>query len=114
MTIYAKEAVAVWKSGTAFDITAGSGATMVTDGDAKVGMSPMEVMLAALIGCTGADVAEILDQQGIAVRAGHHCAQPFMEQMNIPGTVRVSLAPYNTLSEIRTFLNGLKKVEELL
>jgi len=59
-TVYAKEAVAVWKSGTAFDITAGSGATMVSDGDAKVGMSPMEMVLAALIGCTGADVIEIL------------------------------------------------------
>jgi putative redox protein len=60
MTIYAKEAVAVWKSGTAFDITAGSGATVVTDGDAQVGISPMEMVLAALIGCTGADVIEIL------------------------------------------------------
>jgi len=60
MTIYAKEAVAVWKGGTAFDITTGSGDTVVTDGDAQVGMSPMEMVLAALIGCTGADVTEIL------------------------------------------------------
>ena len=63
MTIYAKEAVAVWKSGTAFDITAGSGATVVTDGDAKLGISPMELVLAALIGCTGADVIEILHKK---------------------------------------------------
>src|SRR5258708_23062650 len=60
MTIYAKEAVAVWKSGTAFDVTMGSGATLVTDGDAQVGISPMELVLAALVGCTGADVIEIL------------------------------------------------------
>jgi putative redox protein len=60
MSVYAKEAVAVWKSGTAFDITAGSGATMVSDGDAQAGMSPMEMLLAALIGCTGADVIDIL------------------------------------------------------
>ena len=59
-TIYAKEAVAVWKGGTAYDVTTGSGATVVTDGDAQVGMSPMEMVLAALIGCTGADVIEIL------------------------------------------------------
>jgi len=59
-TVYAKEAVAVWKAGTAFEITAGSGATMVSDGDAKVGMSPMEMLLGALVGCTGADVIEIL------------------------------------------------------
>jgi putative redox protein len=60
MTVYAKEAVAVWKSGTAFDITAGSGAAVVSDGDAKVGMSPMEMVLAALVGCAGADVIDIL------------------------------------------------------
>jgi len=59
-TVYAKEAVAVWKAGTAFEITAGSGATMVSDGDANVGMSPMEMLLGALVGCTGADVIEIL------------------------------------------------------
>jgi putative redox protein len=59
-TVYAIEAVAVWKSGTIFDITAGSGATVVSDGDAKVGMSPMEMVLGALVGCTGADVIEIL------------------------------------------------------
>jgi putative redox protein len=58
--VYTKEAVAVWKSGMAFDITAGSGATMVSDGDAKVGMSPMEMVLAALVGCAGADVIDIL------------------------------------------------------
>ena len=60
MTIYAKEGVAVWKSGTAFDVRMGSGATLVTDGDAKEGISPMELVLAALVGCTGADVIEIL------------------------------------------------------
>lgn len=60
MSVYANEAVAVWKSGMAFDITAGSGATVVADGDAKAGMSPMEMLLAALVGCTGADVIDIL------------------------------------------------------
>ena len=60
MSVYAKEAVAVWKSGTAFEITAGSGAAMVSDGDAKAGMSPVEMLLAALVGCSGADVIDIL------------------------------------------------------
>ena len=60
MSVYAKQAVAVWKSGMAFDITAGSGANVVSDGDAKAGMSPMEMVLAALVGCTGADVIDIL------------------------------------------------------
>ncbi len=60
MSVYAKEAVAVWKSGTAFEVKAGSGATVITDGDAQAGMSPMEMVLAALVGCTGADVIDIL------------------------------------------------------
>ena len=60
MSAYAKDAVAVWKSGTAFDIRAGSGAVVITDGDAKLGQSPMELVLTALIGCSGADVIDIL------------------------------------------------------
>ena len=60
MASHEKETVAVWKSGTAFDITAGSGGTVVSDGDAQAGMSPMEMLLAALAGCTGADVIDIL------------------------------------------------------
>jgi putative redox protein len=67
-TVYAKEAVAVWKGGTAFDVTTGAGATTVTDGDAQVGMSPMEMVLAALVGCTGADVIEILRKKRQDVR----------------------------------------------
>jgi putative redox protein len=60
LSAYAKDAVAVWKSGTAFEVTAGSGQAILTDGDAKAGMSPMELVLAALIGCSGADVIDIL------------------------------------------------------
>ncbi len=60
MSGYAKDAVAVWKSGTVFEITGGSGQVIVTDGDAKDGHSPVELVLAALIGCSGADVIDIL------------------------------------------------------
>jgi putative redox protein len=67
MSAYAKDEVAVWKSGTAFEITADSGRSTLTDGDAQLAMSPMELLLAALIGCTGADVIEILrkKRQGV-------------------------------------------------
>lgn len=68
MSVYANKAVAVWKSGTAFDITAGSGGTVVSDGDSKIAMSPMEMMLASLAGCTGADVIEILRKKRQDVR----------------------------------------------
>lgn len=65
-------------------------------------------------GAHASDVGELLDQMGIAVRAGHHCAQPLMQTLGVPGTVRVSLAPYNTMDEVEKFIDALKKVEKLL
>jgi cysteine desulfurase/selenocysteine lyase len=59
------------------------------------------------------DVGTILDQEGIAIRAGHHCAQPVMDRFGIPATIRVSLALYNTREEIDLLVNGLKKVSEV-
>lgn len=50
------------------------------------------------------DVGALLDQQGIAVRTGHHCTMPLMQSLNIPGTVRASFAAYNTLAEVDAFL----------
>jgi putative redox protein len=60
VSAYAKDSVAVWKSGTAFEVTAGSGHPFIADGDAKTGQSPMELVLAALVSCSGADVIDIL------------------------------------------------------
>lgn len=60
------------------------------------------------------DVGELLDKQGIAVRTGHHCAQPVMDQFGIPGTVRASLAFYNTEAEIDQLVKGLQKAVTLL
>lgn len=60
------------------------------------------------------DVGEILDKQGIAVRTGHHCTQPVMDFFNIPGTVRASLAFYNTEEEIDKLREGIKKAISLL
>ena len=59
------------------------------------------------------DVGTILDQQGIAVRAGHHCAQPVMERFGVPATTRASLAFYNTREEIDALVGGLEKVVEM-
>jgi cysteine desulfurase/selenocysteine lyase len=55
------------------------------------------------------DIGTILDKMGIAVRTGHHCAQPIMDYYQIPGTVRASFMFYNTKEEIDTFISGLKK-----
>jgi cysteine desulfurase/selenocysteine lyase len=60
------------------------------------------------------DLGEILDQQGIAVRTGHHCAQPIMDRYCIPGTVRASLAVYNTRAEMDRLAAGIRKAVELL
>ena len=59
------------------------------------------------------DVAQILDRDGIAVRAGHHCAQPLHEKYNIPATSRASFYLYNTKEEVDMLVNGLYKVKEL-
>jgi cysteine desulfurase/selenocysteine lyase len=59
------------------------------------------------------DIGTILDQQGIAVRTGHHCAQPVMERFCIPATVRASFAVYNTKSEIDALARGIRKVHEV-
>ncbi len=60
------------------------------------------------------DVGAILDKLGIAVRTGHHCAQPIMDFFCIPGTVRASFAFYNTKKEVDTLLEGIKKAKMML
>lgn len=60
------------------------------------------------------DIGVILDKLGIAVRTGHHCAQPVMDQFHIPGTVRASLAVYNTKEEIDALVAGVKRATAML
>ena len=60
------------------------------------------------------DVGMILDKLGVAVRTGHHCAQPLMERYDIPGTIRASFAMYNTRSEIDQFIAALQKAHKML
>jgi cysteine desulfurase / selenocysteine lyase len=59
------------------------------------------------------DIGTVLDKQGIAVRTGHHCAQPVMDFYNVPATTRASFAFYNTFGEIDALVAGLKKVKEV-
>lgn len=60
------------------------------------------------------DVGVLLDQQGIAVRTGHHCTQPLCDRFGIPGTVRASLAVYNTTGDIDKLVDGVRKAVTLL
>ena len=58
------------------------------------------------------DLGTLLDQQGIAIRTGHHCAQPLMSRFEVPGTARASFSLYNTLDEVEALFAGLAKIQE--
>ena len=60
------------------------------------------------------DLGTIIDKMGVAVRTGHHCAEPVMTRFGIPGTVRASFALYNTLDEVEVFVNAVKKAAMML
>lgn len=60
------------------------------------------------------DIGLMLDKMGIAVRTGHHCAEPIMARYGIPGTVRISFAVYNTIEEIDIFINALNRILNML
>jgi cysteine desulfurase/selenocysteine lyase len=61
-----------------------------------------------------ADIGFILDRQGVAIRTGHHCAEPLMSRLNIPGTARASFAMYNTCEEVDILFSALEKVKQML
>ena len=60
------------------------------------------------------DIGTILDQEGIAIRAGHHCAQPVMQRFGVPATARASFAFYNTKAEVDALVEGINRVIEVL
>ena len=60
------------------------------------------------------DIGVLLEKMGIAIRTGHHCAQPIMERYNIPGTVRMSFGVYNTKEEIDICITAIKKAQKML
>ena len=60
------------------------------------------------------DIGTLLDQQGIAVRTGHHCAEPLIDTMGVPGTVRVSFGLYNDKNDVDTFIAALQKAIQIL
>lgn len=65
-------------------------------------------------GAHHSDVGQIMDQMGVAVRAGHHCTQPLMDRLAIPGTVRASFSIYNNFEDVDCFLNAVKKAQGML
>jgi cysteine desulfurase/selenocysteine lyase len=59
------------------------------------------------------DVGTILDREGVAVRAGHHCCQPLMGRLGVPATARASLALYNTREDVDALVAALRTVQEV-
>ena len=81
-----------------------------------IGTAPEKVAVLSFLldGIHPYDVGVLLDQLGIAVRTGHHCAQPVMDRFGIPGTIRASLAFYNTEEEIDALVAGLLRIQGML
>ncbi len=81
-----------------------------------IGQAAEKISLVSFIidGIHPQDIGILLDTQGIAVRTGHHCAQPLMHRFGIPGTVRASFAVYNTMEELDRLLAGLQRAIKLL
>jgi cysteine desulfurase/selenocysteine lyase len=86
------------------------------DGVRIIGTAPLKSSVLSFVvdGVHPYDIGVILDKLGIAVRTGHHCAQPVMEQFGIPGTVRASLAMYTTKEDIDVFIQGLQRAVNML
>jgi len=78
------------------------------------GADRVSVLSVVLDGIHAHDAGTVLDTEGIAVRAGHHCAQPLMRRFGVPATLRVSLGAYNTHDEIDALVGGLRRVREVL
>ena len=60
------------------------------------------------------DIGLLLDKMGIAVRTGHHCAEPLIDHFGIAGTVRASFAVYNTMAEVDALAAGVRRVAEMM
>jgi len=71
------------------------------------------VLSFVLEGIHAHDIGTILDQEGIAIRAGHHCAMPVMQRFGVPATARASLAFYNTRGELDALGRAIRKAIEL-
>jgi cysteine desulfurase/selenocysteine lyase len=80
-----------------------------------IGTSPRKAAVVSFTidGVHPHDVGTILDREGIAVRAGHHCAQPVMERYGVPATTRASFGLYNAPEEVEALAAGLRRVREL-
>ena len=85
------------------------------EGIRLIGTAPVKASILSFVmeGVHPHDIGTIVDREGVAIRTGHHCAQPVMERFNIPATARASLAMYNTREELDALGRALRKVREV-
>ena len=97
-------------------LTAATQGLMEIDGMRIFGTTPDKgAVISFLVGdASSYDVGLLLDKLGVAVRTGHHCAQPLMQHLGVTGTVRASFAVYNTLDEVNAFVAAVKRVTSIL
>ena len=107
------EAIGTWEGEL---LEYGTAALATVEGLRMVGTAPEKasVMSFVLEGIHPHDIGTILDMEGIAVRTGHHCAQPVMEHFGVPATARASVSFYNTRSDLDALVQGLAVVKETL
>ncbi|WP_348651823.1 cysteine desulfurase [Iodidimonas sp. MBR-22] len=98
------------------DLLAYAEAQLAQLNDVRIlGGAPQRAGILSLLmeGCHPHDIGTILDREGIAVRAGHHCAQPAMDRFNVPGTARASFGLYNNRADVDALIRGLLKVKSI-
>lgn len=86
------------------------------DGLTIIGTAPQKASLISFVieGAHPLDMGTLLDREGVAIRTGHHCAQPVMQHFNVPATARASFGIYNTTEDIEAFITSLNKVLNLI
>jgi cysteine desulfurase/selenocysteine lyase len=80
-----------------------------------IGTAPVKASILSFVmdGAHPHDIGTIVDREGVAIRTGHHCAQPVMDRYGIPATTRASLACFNTREELDTLAGGIRRVQEI-
>jgi cysteine desulfurase/selenocysteine lyase len=93
----------------------GTEALSAVDGLRLIGTARRKASILSFVleGVHPHDIGTIVDREGVAIRTGHHCAQPVMDRFGVPATARASLAMYNTREEIDTLVRALGRVKEV-
>jgi cysteine desulfurase/selenocysteine lyase len=91
----------------------GTAALQALPGVRLIGTAPQKASILSFVvdGVHPHDIGTIVDQEGVAIRTGHHCAQPVMDRFGVPATARASLAMYNTRQDIDTLVRALQRVQ---